>query len=263
MSTDIINEEDRGNVEDAITAVELSAHGVEPAPAPVDAAQVAEDAADAAETLPAVEPAPIEVAPAVTGLGPNGEARPLSISVKLDEDPSTFTITVKRGLGPKADVIETFTGLKADDFDKRIDDPATGSKFIVLNDALKTRIVSDVAKQRLLRGMAIRHAQIGAQFKEMVIDPIREYEAEKAAAANGGGTAEDVARLGRLRVAAEVAQDKLRVFGAVADKNLGMRLALMNRKERTKYWAEVRHAKGDRKRKHLRNAKRKATRARR
>ena len=190
--------------------------------------------------------------------------KPLSISVKISDNDKTFAIKVKRGMGATAEVIETFDNLTTDDFRKRIEE----SKFIVLNDALAQAIILDVSKQRLLKAMAVRHAQIGAEFKETVVDPIKAYEAAKLQTLI---VAEDepedsgirASTLERLRVAAEAAQAKLRVFGSVKDKNLGMRLAIMTRSQRTKYWADIHRAEGDRKRKRLANAKRKAKKARR
>ena len=234
------------------------------AAAPGSETERAEDAADEAETLPAPAESPIEVTPEEKIMQEFAGAKPLSISVKISDNDKTFAIKVKRGMGATAEVIETFDNLTTDDFRKRIEE----SKFIVLNDALAQAIILDVSKQRLLKAMAVRHAQIGAEFKETVVDPIKAYEAAKLQTLI---VAEDepedsgirASTLERLRVAAEAAQAKLRVFGSVKDKNLGMRLAIMTRSQRTKYWADIHRAEGDRKRKRLANAKRKAKKARR
>lgn len=254
----IINEAVREAVENEIARLEnMAAEAPETAPAP-DALTAATDAADAAETLPVVVTPEIKV--------PGGEAALAPISVNaVDEDGTKFRLEVKRG----KEIVETFAGLTGDDFDARIAE----SKHVIITPELRNRILGTVAGQRMIKAMAQRQAQIAAQFKREVLDPIQAYKDAmtlRAEIASGKGTDaaaaalttdEAAAEFNTLWLASEVAESKLRVFGSCPSPALGMRLALMNRRERLHFKASI---KADANKKRLakeRKAKRERARA--
>ncbi len=151
----------------------------------------------------------------------------LRVSVTADgESGETFTVSVRRG----DEVIETFAGLTMETAAEKVN---AESKLIIVNDSVAEKFAQALKNEQLIKAVNARRRDIRAEFGEMI------------SAARPRNVGEEVPK-----ILADFASAKLRVFGGHASSpELGMRLALMNNKQRRKFLAEGRHAKGDAKRK--------------